>query len=85
MAKRILFFVSGKITEQHKEAADNKNGLIIRSADAYRPGDFIESCDGVCGDVPEAYKKFPSVDAPKIAVAEMEKAQVEGTKPAKRG
>ena len=84
MAKRILFFVSGKITEQHKEAAD-KNGLIIRSADAYRPGDFIESCDGVCGDVPEAYKKFPSVDAPKIAVAEMEKAQVEETKPAKRG
>ena len=56
MSKKILWFVAGAISAVHMAHA-HANGLTIRSLDAYREGDFLEVCDGVCGDAPEAYRK----------------------------
>lgn len=55
--KKILWFIKGDISAEHVEKA-HSNGLTIRSLDAYRDGDFVESCEGVCGDFPQTYSDF---------------------------
>lgn len=51
---KILWFINGPATqEQIDEAFDNH--LMIRDSSKFRKDDFIESCNAVCGDVPEAY------------------------------
>lgn len=54
---KILYFVKGGVptAKQKAEAADM--GALIRNANI-TSGDFVERCDAVAGDVPEAYAKF---------------------------
>ncbi|MFB6349477.1 hypothetical protein ACFBZI_08590 [Moraxella sp. ZJ142] len=39
-----------------------QHGLTVRDGLAYREIDFIETCDKVCGDVPDAYRHLPLFD-----------------------
>ena len=70
---KILWFIKGEITDRHIEQA-RKEGLIIRSADAYHDGDFIEVCDAVKGDVPKVYADLYG--------QEMQKSEQKQKKPA---
>lgn len=57
--QKILYFVMGNPTKkQEKEAASM--GAVIRNAEAWHNGDFIEQCDSVAGEVPAAYKHLPA-------------------------
>lgn len=57
-------------------------GYTLRNPLAYKEGDFIEDCDAVAGDVPEAYaKRFKLVEnksdvAPTLTLDEMNVAQL---------
>ncbi|VEB42979.1 Uncharacterised protein [Chromobacterium violaceum] len=54
MSKKILWFIAGPATKEQREIAA-KERLTIRDSLAYWPGDAIELCDAVAGDVPAAY------------------------------
>ncbi|MBX9348729.1 hypothetical protein K5M36_16705 [Chromobacterium vaccinii] len=63
MSKKILWFIAGPATKEQREIAA-KERLIIRDSLAYWPGDAIELCDAVAGDVPPAYaERFEVLDA----------------------
>ncbi|MGR2681547.1 hypothetical protein [Chromobacterium haemolyticum] len=62
MSKKILWFIAGPATKEQREIAA-KERLIIRDSLAYWPGDAIELCDAVAGDVPPAYaERFEVLD-----------------------
>ncbi|AXE31632.1 hypothetical protein DK842_18040 [Chromobacterium phragmitis] len=54
MSKKILWFIAGPATKEQREIAA-KERVIIRDSLAYWPGDAIELCDAVVGEVPAAY------------------------------
>ncbi|MBX9267207.1 hypothetical protein [Chromobacterium violaceum] len=63
MSKKILWFIAGPATKEQREIAA-KERLIIRDSLAYWPGDAIELCDAVVGDVPPAYaERFEVLDS----------------------
>lgn len=55
--ERILYFTTD--FSDKNQAFAKEQGLIIRNAHAYDVVDFIERCDKVCGDVPQAYQHLP--------------------------
>lgn len=60
---KILYFTDDFSDKNIRYAKDN--GLTIRDVRAYEPDDFIEKCDAVTGDVPEAYSKLPKHEVKK--------------------
>ena len=56
---KILYFHKGlqATDEQHAEAATLAADVLFRNAD--KVNGVIEPCDGVAGDVPQAYQGFP--------------------------
>ena len=60
MKKKILYFVHGGLPDKRQEAEIAKLGALVRNASAYSSTDFIEQCDAVAGDAPDAYRaQFP--------------------------
>lgn len=55
---KILYFVKGGVPSAEQKAEADSMKALIRHANI-TSGDFIERCDAVVGDVPEAYAKFP--------------------------
>lgn len=76
MAK-ILYFVNGNPTPEQSEQAE-KMGALIRDASAYREGDFIERCDYVVGDYPDAYAHLAKPEADEITPDEGPEADGKG-------
>jgi hypothetical protein len=54
--RRVLLFVAAAPSAEDKAMA-RRAGVLIRDPRAYRPGDFIERCNAVAGDVPPAYRE----------------------------
>ncbi|MGE8565234.1 MAG: HeH/LEM domain-containing protein [Achromobacter sp.] len=54
--RRVLLFVAASPSVEDKAMA-RRAGVLIRDPRAYRPGDFIERCNAVAGDVPPAYRE----------------------------
>lgn len=54
---KVLYFTDDFSPENIAKAKDT--GVIMRDTRAYNPDDFIETCDGVTGDVPDGYKHLP--------------------------
>lgn len=54
--RRVLLFVATSPSAEDKAMA-RRAGVLIRDPRAYRPGDFIERCNAVAGDVPPAYRE----------------------------
>lgn len=62
MKQKVLWFISGPATAEQKAQA-RANGYLIRDAQQYHAGDFIEVCDAVMGDVPADYAdKYPAFE-----------------------
>lgn len=62
---RILFFTKGAVPTGKERAAAAKLGtnVFFRNACMVQPGDSVEVCDGVAGEVPASYKAMlPSAD-----------------------
>lgn len=59
---KILYFTSDFSPENI--SFTRSHGLKMRNAAAYYEGDYIEDCDAVCGDVPDAYRCFPHHELP---------------------
>lgn len=57
---RVLYFTDDFSPENISKAKDA--GVFMRDTRAYNPDDFIETCDAVCGDVPDGYKYLPTHD-----------------------
>lgn len=62
--KRILYFTDD--FSQENQAHAKQHGLIIRNSLAYGDVDFVERCDMVCGNVPQAYQHLPVFELPKL-------------------
>ena len=54
---KILYFVRGGVPTAEQKAEAAGMGAFIRNANV-TASDFVEHCDAVAGDVPEAYAKF---------------------------
>ena len=58
-SKKVLYFIRGFApTEANIKKAStfgDDTRVVYRNANAYRPGDALEQCDGVLGFPPEAY------------------------------
>lgn len=64
---KILYWVAGVPTDEQKAEA-KALGALLRNAQAFGPGDYVERCDEVAGhNIPEAYLKLYPVhrDEPK--------------------
>lgn len=62
--QKILYFTRDFSAENQALAAQHH--FVMRNANAYHDGDFIEQCDAVYGDVPQAYlDRFPLFELPK--------------------
>lgn len=59
--RKQLYFIRGVATKAQLEFA-YENNLYIRDALAYVKGDFIEKCDFVLGELPQAYAEFKKHD-----------------------
>jgi len=60
--KKILYFVHGGMPTEKQKAEIAKLGAFIRNASAFGANDFVEKCDAVAGDAPDAYKaRYPVV------------------------
>ncbi|UQZ90210.1 hypothetical protein C4J81_13765 [Deltaproteobacteria bacterium Smac51] len=60
---KVIFFIRGLPTEDQKRAAGAMQAVIRDPDKVGGPGDFIEQCEYVCGDIiPEPYKDKPQVD-----------------------
>ena len=60
---KILYFSKGVPTEEDKKKVQEL-GALIRDASAWKPGDFIEMCDMVAGEVPPSYRHIKRADQP---------------------
>lgn len=56
--QKILYFVMGNPTKKQEKEASSM-GAVIRNAEAWHDGDFIEQCDAVAGEIPDAYTALP--------------------------
>ena len=52
---KVLYFTNDFSAENIQKAKDEN--LVMRDVRAYDEDDFVEACDSVTGDVPEAYKE----------------------------
>lgn len=61
--KTILYFIADPTDEQIALAKTHQ--MAIRNPHAYSASDYIEQCDAVYGDAPQAYlDKFPVFELP---------------------
>ena len=58
MGHKILYFVKGGVPNERQQAEIASLGAFVRNASACGTRDFCETCDGVAGDVPEAYGRL---------------------------
>lgn len=57
MKKKVLYFIKGPVPTKEEAAAKEKiEGAVFRNALAVAVGDSLESCTGIAGAIPEAYK-----------------------------
>lgn len=79
---KIICFTMGSVPSvEALELADKYgSGVVFRNAHFVGSGDKPEDCDGVCGVVPEIYKKHPTAEE---AVA-VHKEQVEAERKAEK-
>lgn len=67
MAK-VIYFIRGLPTEHQKKEAAAMQAVIRNPDKVGRPGDFLEKCEAVYGDViPAKYQGKPRADPPKAA------------------
>ncbi len=60
---KILYFTHD--FSDTNRAYAQQHGLTMRNSAAWHESDFIEPCDAVCGDAPEAYTdKYPLHELP---------------------
>lgn len=60
-APKILFFIHGPVASKEEKEQANQYPFPVHFRNADHIGEFFtpEACDGVDGDVPEQYRKFP--------------------------
>ena len=81
---RILYFIKGVMPSAEAQEVAEALGTNV----AFRNANFVptfgapEKCDGVAGDVPELYKKFPTAEE---ALKTFEEARKEAIEKAKAG
>jgi hypothetical protein len=64
MNKIVLYFTSGVVPTEQETAEAQSLGAMLRNGSAVGDNDYVEKCDAVAGDVPEAYRqRFPVIDA----------------------
>lgn len=80
---KILFFIKGVMPSiEAQEVADEYGpNVAFRNAHFVKDSGSLEACDGVAGEVPEAYKKLPSAEE---ACAAFEKARKESGEKARK-
>ncbi|MGX2975562.1 HeH/LEM domain-containing protein [Ursidibacter arcticus] len=67
--KTILYFIADPTDEQIAFAKAHQ--MVIRNPQAYSLSDYIEQCDAVYGDAPQAYlDKFPVFELPEMSDSE---------------
>lgn len=76
---KILYFIADPTDEQIAFAKRHQMG--IRNPQAYSPSDYLEQCDAVYGDAPQAYlDKFPVFELPEEQPKDKPLKQPKGAK-----
>lgn len=77
--QKILYFTRDFSAENQALAAQHH--FVMRNANAYHDGDFIEQCDAVYGDVPQAYlDRFPLFELPQAPQEPKKSKSAKGAK-----